>query len=97
MPLIPTLRRQSHIVLRDQSTEQVPVQACLGSEGGRKQKARDNEIEQGGHAPSPASSRTLPLRPGFRFRNRRDYLDNRCWLAGIKKLAVINKRPASLR
>jgi hypothetical protein len=60
----------------------------------------DNVIEQGGHVPAPASSRTLQFQPcgsGFRVNNRSDYLDNRCWLGGAKKLVVIKKRPASLR
>ena len=79
MPLIPPLRRQSYTVLRDQSKEQVPVQEGLGSEGGGKQKASDDEIEQGDHAPSPSCNRSrqlLSLRPGFRVRNRRDYWGN---------------------
>jgi len=34
---------------------------------------------------------------GFGMKNRSDYGDNWCWLAGTKKLVVIKKRPASLR
>ena len=59
--------------------EQVPGQPSLGSEGVGKQKAGDNVIEQGGHVPAPASSRTWQLQPcgsGFRVKNRRDYWDN---------------------
>jgi hypothetical protein len=62
-----------------QSTEQVPGQPSLGSEGVGKQKAGDYVREQGGHVPAPASSRTWQLWncvSGFRVQNRRDYWDN---------------------
>jgi hypothetical protein len=83
-----------------QSTEQVPGQPSLGGEGVGKQKAVDTVIEQGGHVPAQANCKTWQLWPcdsGFRVRNKRDYWDNRCWLAGAKKLSVIKKRLASLR
>jgi hypothetical protein len=63
-------------LVQDQSTEQVPGQLNLGSEGDGKQKAHDNVREQGGHVPTPVSSRTQQLWPcvsGFRVQNRRDY------------------------
>jgi hypothetical protein len=75
-----------------QSSEQVPGQPSLGTEAVEKQKAGNNVIEQGSHVPGPASSRTWQLWPcgsGFRVKNRRDYWDNWCWLAGAKKLVVV--------
>jgi hypothetical protein len=59
MPLIPAFRRQSHADL--ESTEHVPEQSTLSSEGVGKQKAGDNVIEQWGH--DSASSRTHQLQP----------------------------------
>jgi hypothetical protein len=57
-------------------------------------------IVKGVHVPAPVSSRTWQVQSygsGFRVKNRRDYWENKCWLVGAKKLAVIKKRPASLR
>jgi len=57
------------------STEEVPKQPSLGREGNhRTQKAGEDVIEQGGHVPAPASSRTRKLRPrgsGFRVNDRK--------------------------
>jgi hypothetical protein len=47
------------------------VSSRLGSEGVGKWNADDNTLDQGGHGPAPASSRTLQLqacRSGFRVR-----------------------------
>jgi hypothetical protein len=54
-------------------------QPSLGSEGVGKQKAGDNIIEQGGHVPAPASSRTQQLQPcgsDIRVKNKMEYWNN---------------------
>ena len=46
------------------STEQVPEQSVLGSEGNHeKQKVGKEGTEQAGHLPAPASSKVWLLRP----------------------------------
>jgi hypothetical protein len=81
MPLISTFRRQSHadFCIKGLCTEKIPRQPSLVSRCLRKQKAGDNVIEQGDHAPALISSRTWKLWPcdyGFRVKNRMDYWDN---------------------
>jgi hypothetical protein len=49
--------------------EQVPGQPSLVSEGVGKPKADVNVVEQGGHVPAPASSRTWQLWNQHRKRN----------------------------
>jgi hypothetical protein len=59
--------------------KQVPGQPSLDSDGVGKHKTGDNVIDQGGHVPAPANSRSEQLwscGSGFRIQNRRDYWDN---------------------
>ena len=52
------------------------------------------------YVPVPASTRTQQLSPcgfGFTVKSRRENWDNGGWSAGDKKLAVIKKRPSSLK
>ena len=79
--------------------KQDPGQPNLGSEEAGKEEASDNVIEQGGHVPVLASSRTQQLQPfvsDFIIKRRRR-LQGQLMLVEIKKLVVIKKRPASLR
>ena len=57
----------SHV--QGKSTEQVPGQPILDSEGVGKQKAGDNIVKQGDHVPAPANSNTCQPWPcGSTFR-----------------------------
>lgn len=72
----------------------------LGSERVGKQKAGNSIIEQEGHVPASASSRTqqfLRCSSSYQLKRRRSYWNNWYWLAGIEKLVVIKKRWQSLR
>ena len=79
--------------VQGQFTEQVLGQSSLGSEGVGKQKVGVDVI-------APARSRTQHLQPhgsGFRVKNRKGSWNHLCWVVGAKKLALVKKRPASLR
>lgn len=75
-----------------ESTEKVPRQLSLGSEGVWKQKTGDNVIDKAKFQPQETAelssfghlALTLLSREG-------DYWDNWCWSDGAKKLAMIKR------